>query len=115
MKSQPADSQKPPLFMENLRQQSAAGLTGLIISIVATVAAIRALMFINFGVHSPQEALIYRWAVFLSLALPFVSLFFGVVGSRSPEKSNAAGAIGMGVSLFLLTSVGFAYLLSALF
>ena len=99
----------------NLQQQNKIGIIAFVVSIIATIAAIRTLMFINFGVHSPTEATIYRWATILSLGLPFISLFLGVLGNRQKAKSNTLGAIAIGISLFLLTSVGFAYLLSALF
>jgi len=107
--------QKKFSLLESLQQQSKAGIIAFVISVIATVASIRALMFINFGIHSPKEAAIYHWAVIMSLGLPFVSLFLGILGNREKGKSNVLGAIAIGVSLFLMTSLGFAYLLSALF
>jgi len=96
-------------------QQTKAGIVAFAISIVATIASIRALMFINYGVHSPSEALIYKWSVILSIGLPFVSIILALLGARDSERSNLLGSIAIGISLFLLSSVGFAYLLSSLF
>jgi len=110
-----SEIQKNFSLIENMQQQSKLGIIAFVISMIATVASIRALMFINFGIHSPTEATIYHWAVILSLGLPFVSLILGILGNREQEKSNVLGAIAIGVSLFLMTSLGFAYLLSTLF
>jgi len=107
--------QKKFSLLESLQQQSKAGIIAFVISVIATITSIRTLMFINFGIHSPKDALIYHWAVIVSLGLPFVSLLLGILGHREKEKNNTLGAIAIGISLFLLTSVGFAYLLSALF
>jgi len=97
------------------RQQTKAGIIAFAISVIATIASIRALMFINYGVHSPSDAVIYKWSVILSIGLPFVSIIFALIGARDDKKSNLLGSIAIGISLFLLSSVGFAYFLSSLF
>ena len=97
------------------KAQTKTGIASLLVSVIATIASIRALMYINFGVHSPANASIYHWAVTLSLILPFVSIILGFIGVRNKKKSNLLGSIGIGASLFLLSTVGFAYLLSSLF
>jgi hypothetical protein len=115
MKSTQSPTENGSKFTISLKQQTKTGIAGFLISIVATIASIRALMYINFGVHSPANAVVYRWAVLLSLALPFVSILLGMAGIKHATKNNVLGAIGIGVSLFLLSTVGFAYLLSSLF
>ena len=97
------------------KPQTKTGIASLIVSVIATIASIRALMYINFGVHSPANAAIYRWAVTLSLGLPFLSILLGFIGIKDKTKSNLLGGIGIGASLFLLSTVGFAYFLSSLF
>jgi len=115
MKSTQSPTENDNEFATSLKRQTKTGIAAFLISIVATIASIRALMYINFGVHSPADAVVYRWAVLLSLALPFVSILLGIAGTKHTTKNNVLGTIGTGVSLFLLSTVGFAYLLSSLF
>ena len=97
------------------KQQPKLGIASFGVSILATIASVRALMYINFGVKTPTDALLSTISTYISMIFPIISILLGWWGLTQKSKSKLSITLGIGISLFILSTVGFAYLLSALF
>ena len=90
-------------------------IAAFVVGLIATVASIRALMYINYGVDTPTDAWLYPLSTALSLILPFVTIGLGLWAISRKGGSTILATIAIGISLAILSSVGCGVLLSAMF
>ena len=90
-------------------------ITAFIVSLLATLASVRALLYINYGVKNELEARIYAVSTAISLILPFVTIGLGMWALSRKGGNTILATIAIGISLAILSSVGCGVLLSAMF
>jgi len=91
------------------------GLAAFIVSLITIVTATRTMMYLNYAPDSPADMIISKVSLNVSLISPFVSLILARIGFANKEKDQTLAYIAVGVSVTVLTTVGFAYALSAIF
>ena len=82
---------------------------------IIVVAGTQAMSYINYRPVSPSEILMSKITLNISLYAPFLSLFLAYLGLKEKGRSQTLGYVAIGISLFTLSTVGFAYMLSAIF
>ncbi len=90
-------------------------ITAFVVSIFATIASVRALLYINYGIKNEAEAQIYAVSTAISLILPFVTIGLGWWALARKGGNTLLATIAIGISLTILSTVGCGVLLSAMF
>ncbi len=101
--------------LETKQKSSKFGTAAFIVSLITILTATRTMMYLNYPPDSPSDMTVSAVSLAVSLISPFVSLILAFIGLREKDRSQTLGYVAMGVSLTVLSTVGFAYGLSALF
>jgi len=91
------------------------GIAAFIFSVITVLTAILTMSFINYNPETPTGLLLFNISRTTSLVSPLISLVLAFMGRAEKGRSQTLGYVAIGISLFTLTTVGCAYVLTAIF
>ena len=97
------------------QKASRFGVAAFVVSLITVLTATRTMIYINYAPDSPIDMLIYKISSNVSIYSPFISIALAFIGLKEKDRSQILGYVAMGISLFTLSTVGFAYMLSAIY
>ena len=91
------------------------GIAAFVFSIITVLTATRTMIYINYAPDTPTGVLLFNISRATSLITPIISLLLAFMGREEKGRSQTLGQVAIGISLFTITTVGCAYVLTALF
>ena len=91
------------------------GIAAFAFSVITVFTAILTMSYINYNPETPTGVFLFNISRATSLVSPLISLILAFMGRSEKGKSQTLGYVAIGISLFTLTTVGCAYVLTAIF
>ena len=91
------------------------GIAAFVFSVITVLTATLTMSYINYHPETPTGILLFNISRATSLVSPLISLVLAFMGRSEKGRSQTLGYVAIGISLFTLTTVGCAYVLTALF
>ena len=91
------------------------GVAAFVFGIITVFTAILTMSYINYHPETPTGVLLFSISRATRLIAPIISLFLAFIGRAEKGRSQTLGYVAIGISLFTITTVGCAYVLTVLF
>ena len=91
------------------------GIAAFVFSVITVLTATLTMSYINYNPETPTGILLFNISRATSLVSPLISLVLAFIGRAEKGRSQTLGYVAIGISLFTLTTVGCAYVLTAIF